>query len=105
MSGMADEAENSRLMTIISDFEARFAALEKRLSELETQRRGPVDDNANRAHARAIEAQSERLVQLEKRHDNLLRYTPEARETPNWLAIAVVIIAAIFVFARYRYHG
>lgn len=98
---MTDEAENSRLMTIISDFEARFAALEKRLSELETQRRGPVDDNANRTHARAIAAQSERLAQLEKRHDNLLRYTPEARETPNWLAIAVVIIGVILIFARH----
>jgi hypothetical protein len=76
-SGMEDEAEDLRRAVTLGDHEARIAAPEKRLNELETQQRGRIPDSA---YTQAINVQAKRLAHLETRQENLLRHTPEARE-------------------------
>lgn len=102
---MEDEAEDLRRAVTLSDHEARIAALEKRLNELETQQRGRIPDSA---YTQAINVQAKRLAHLETRHENLLRHTPEAREKPGvieviwdilWLPVAIVVVIYLFASA------
>ena len=105
VSGMADETENSPRAMTISDLEMRIAALEERLNQLETQQLGRPGNDADSADAETITAQAKRLTKLEERHENLLRYTPDAREEPSiweFIGFIVLVIIIIYVFASGR---
>jgi hypothetical protein len=104
---MAEETKNSQPTSATGggDHETRIADLEKRLNQLETQQLGRSGNEADGADAETVAAQAKRLAKLEERHENLLRYTPDAREEPNaweWIWLIVIAIIIIYAFASGR---
>lgn len=107
---MTEDAENSQLTptTSGSDVESRMAALEQRFDQLEAKLLGHLGMKSDGTAEHSIVDQAKRLTNLEERHKNLRRYTPEAREEPGpsfLFDIIVTVIVFVIAVSVSRYHS
>jgi archaellum component FlaC len=102
--GMNDISENleSDAEKTSENLPARLAAIESRLEKIEALDLDPSKTRGDDGEGHSIAALSERLSRLETRYENMLKNSPDVRETSDssgCFAFLVIVIILVILIA------